>query len=117
MLARGDKNGDGALDRSELRGAFAGPPGRPEKPQQGRRPEGRGDARQFFSRLDKNGDGKLTADEVSEERRALVERLVRRFDKDGDKALSPEEFTAFIKAELVKWAAVVCKRRTKSAYF
>ena len=91
LFARGDKNGDGALDRAEFRDAFAAPPDAPA----GGPPEGRGgDAKRFFSRLDKNSDGKITADEVPEERRAFVERLIRRGDKDGDLALSLEEFIA-----------------------
>lgn len=89
LIARGDKNGDGALDRTELRDAFAAPPGAPA----GGPPERRGgDAKRLFSRLDKNGDGKLTADEAPEERRTFIERLIRRHDKDGDAALSLEEF-------------------------
>jgi Ca2+-binding EF-hand superfamily protein len=91
LIARGDKNADGALDRVEFRDAFAAPP----DARAGGPPEGRGgDAKRFFSRFDKNNDGKLTADEVPDERRASVERLIRRGDKDGDQALSLEEFIA-----------------------
>ncbi len=94
LIARGDKDGDGALSSAEFKQAFAGSPAANGQPPQAKPREGRGDPKQFFARLDRNGDGKLTADEVPEERRALVERLIRRGDKDQDKALSLEEFIA-----------------------
>lgn len=89
-VKRGDKDSDGALDRAEFRQALADPTGPNGRPEDVRR----GDAKQFFSRLDQNADGKLTPDDVPEERRTFVERLVRRGDKDGDQALSLEEFEA-----------------------
>ena len=46
----------------------------------------------LFAQLDKNGDGKLTADEVGEERRAAFERMLRQGDKDGDGVLTRAEF-------------------------
>ena len=94
LIARGDKDGDGGLSPAEFRQAIAGAPEANGQPPQEKPRKGRGDPKQFFARLDKNGDGKLTADEVPEERRALVERLIRRGDKDQDKALSLEEFIA-----------------------
>ncbi|MFO0886441.1 MAG: hypothetical protein U0894_20060 [Pirellulales bacterium] len=53
-----------------------------------------GDEPSLFERLDKNKDGQLTADEVSEEHKALFERLLRNADKNSDSKLSQEEFTA-----------------------
>ncbi len=58
-----------------------------------KRPEGK-PAAQLFKRMDRNGDGKVTADEVPEERRPMIERLIERADRDGDQALSLQEFTA-----------------------
>jgi Ca2+-binding EF-hand superfamily protein len=49
-------------------------------------------AAQLFKRMDRNGDGKVTADEVPAARRAMIEKLISRLDTDGDKALSLEEF-------------------------
>jgi Ca2+-binding EF-hand superfamily protein len=47
---------------------------------------------ELFSRLDKNGDGKLTADEAAEKGKERFDRMLSRQDKDGDKAISKEEF-------------------------
>ncbi|MFN9375135.1 MAG: hypothetical protein ACK6D3_24945, partial [Planctomycetaceae bacterium] len=46
---------------------------------------------QLFAQLDKNGDGKLTADEVGEEYKAAFEQMLRRVDKDGDRVLTRSE--------------------------
>ena len=46
---------------------------------------------QVFDRLDANKDGKLALDEVPEQRRPLVERLMKQLDADGDKILTREE--------------------------
>ncbi|HUQ72720.1 MAG TPA: HlyD family efflux transporter periplasmic adaptor subunit [Planctomycetaceae bacterium] len=54
------------------------------------RPSGGGDPAAFFSRMDKNGDGKLAADEMSER---FAERA-KTMDKNGDGAVSLEEFKA-----------------------
>ena len=51
----------------------------------------------LFSRLDKNGDGLLAADEMSGERKELFDRLVRRGDKNDDGKLTSEEFLAAVK--------------------
>jgi Ca2+-binding EF-hand superfamily protein len=89
LMARADEDQDGALSLREFAGgmakaAGAGKPGAPGRPDVGR----------LFDRADGNSDGKLTADEVPEERRAMTEKLIERGDKDGDGALSREEFTA-----------------------
>jgi Ca2+-binding EF-hand superfamily protein len=46
----------------------------------------------IFARLDVNQDGFVTAGEVSEQQKALFERLLRTDDTNGDKQLSREEF-------------------------
>ena len=46
----------------------------------------------LFERLDANHDGSVAADEVTADNRSLFERLVRRGDKNDDKALSKQEF-------------------------
>jgi Ca2+-binding EF-hand superfamily protein len=91
LIARGDRDGDGALNQAEFiratgmaRGALTGDA----------KPGAQPDPARLFRRLDRNSDGKLTANEVPEERRAFVERLIRRGDKDGDGSLTLEEFMA-----------------------
>lgn len=48
----------------------------------------------LFQSLDKNNDGKLTADEVGEGQKRFFERSVRAGDKDADGALTKDEFVA-----------------------
>jgi len=100
-----DENGDGYLDPRELMGpppGFAGAPGQSRPNPEGRpntppgrpnTPAGRPNANnstQFFSRLDRNGDGKISKDEAPERMRENFARL----DKDGDGFLSAEELRA-----------------------
>ncbi|HET6425085.1 MAG TPA: EF-hand domain-containing protein [Planctomycetaceae bacterium] len=47
---------------------------------------------ELFQRLDKDGDGKVTKEEVPEEQRRFFDRSVRVGDKDGDGALTKDEF-------------------------
>jgi len=97
IIKRADKDGDGALSEQEFApfgDRLKGFAGRGKKPDQGKGEKGRPDPAQFFRRLDTNGDGKLTADEGPEARRPMIERMIQRGDKDGDKALSLEEFLA-----------------------
>jgi Ca2+-binding EF-hand superfamily protein len=46
----------------------------------------------LFAELDKNGDGKLTADEIPEPRKRFFDRLLRVADSDKDGALTSAEF-------------------------
>lgn len=48
----------------------------------------------LFKQLDKNGDGKLVADEIPQEHRRLFERVQRAGDKNEDGQLTLEEFEA-----------------------
>lgn len=49
---------------------------------------------ELFQSLDKNSDGKLTADEINEGQKRFFERSLRAGDKDADGALTKEEFIA-----------------------
>ncbi len=62
-----------AADTPEHRG---GPPGSP----------------MMFQRLDKNQDGKITADEIPDGAPDFVKEMLKRADKDGDKTVTAEEF-------------------------
>ena len=48
----------------------------------------------LFERLDTDKDGKVTKDELPEDRQRLFERLVRTADKNGDGQLTADEFAA-----------------------
>ena len=54
--------------------------------------EGRPSPEEIFERLDQDGDGKIKAEEVPEQRRPMFERLLERGDENGDGALSRDEF-------------------------
>ena len=51
----------------------------------------------LFKKLDKNGDGKLVPDEISEDQGRFFDRLVRLGDKDDNGELTKAEFEAAIK--------------------
>jgi len=83
-----DGNADGQIEQGEFREAMArlGGAGRPGGE------AGPRDAEAMFARQDANKDGKLTADEVPEERREFFQRMLARLDDDGDKAITKEQF-------------------------
>lgn len=60
---------------------------------------------QIFSELDKNEDGKLTADEVPEGQKRFFGHLLRVADKDKDGALTKAEFLEGFKPDDLKVAA------------
>lgn len=64
---------------------------KPEAPATEKRPE------QLFKELDRNSDGKLTADEVPAERRTFFDHLVRSGDKDKNGELTLAEFLEGLK--------------------
>ena len=49
---------------------------------------------ELFDKLDVNQDGQVTVEEVPEETRPHLERLLRKGDKDENKSLSKEEWMA-----------------------
>lgn len=63
------------------------------------KPQAAVDPDQLFKELDKNSDGQLSSDEVSEDRKRFFERLVRIGDKNSDGKLSSEEFQHATKAD------------------
>ena len=51
-------------------------------------------AAELFDKLDANKDGQITSEEVPEEHRPHLDRLLRKGDKDENKSLSKEEWEA-----------------------
>lgn len=89
-----DRNGDGRLDREEMRPPMGPPPGGPGRGAEGRGPEGRPRPREG-GRPETGGPG----DRPSPER--FLER-VKSFDADGDGKLD--------EGELKKWAESMAER-------
>ncbi|MFO0901483.1 MAG: EF-hand domain-containing protein [Pirellulales bacterium] len=97
-----DANQDGQIEQDELRQAFAamgrrGPDGAPGQ----LNPPGRMTpemVERLFREGDKNGDGKLSVEEVPEARREMFSRIVARMDDDGDKAITKDQFTKAFEA-------------------
>ncbi len=57
------------------------------------RAQQRPDPNAMFERMDQDGDGVLTLEEVPEERRRFFERMMQRADQNEDGKLTREEFT------------------------
>lgn len=57
---------------------------------------------ELFKELDKNGDGRLTADEVGDGRRKFFEHLLRVADKDKNGELNKDEFKEGFKPDEVR---------------
>ncbi len=98
MLQRGDTDQDGRLTREEFTASLSDASGRPQfggRSQQG--PGGgqgrpmrgqRLDPERIFERLDSNGDGTITADEVPEQAQRILQ-----LDRDGDGVITREEIS------------------------
>lgn len=101
-FARLDRNDDGFIDRKDLGGALGG-----DKRRGAGKGKGKGDAagrthdeaesaamraqaKARFAQTDRNGDGKLTADELP------AERFLQLLDKNKDGAVDEAEFLAFV---------------------
>ena len=90
-----DRNRDRRLDASELRPNFPGqaPQGAPGTPT----PQGNpGAMLERLSGMDRNGDGKLSRDELPEPFQPMVER----FDRNTDGALDREELTNLVRERM-----------------
>jgi len=113
LLERADKNDNDALDGEEARAAFGHMMrrvGQSDHP-------GVATARVMFMFADVNADGKVSADEVPEDRRARFTRMISYADKDGDKALSREEAKAMVEKmrERAKaWRERMAKKRKEA---
>lgn len=81
-----DKDGDGRLSEAERQALQ-------EDVRSGRiaRPDGQGNPRMLFDRLDQDGDGRVDRKEVPERARSLFERV----DANGDGTVTREEFESF----------------------
>ncbi len=55
------------------------------------------DPNAMFERLDQNGDGVLTSEEVPQERQRFFDLMMGRGDKNQDGKLTKEEFTASLR--------------------
>lgn len=84
-----DKDGDGKVTGQEMMAGARG------KGMQGKG-KGKGNPGEFIKRMDKNGDGNLSKDEVPEQFWARISTL----DKDGDSSISREEFAAGAKGRM-----------------
>ncbi len=103
LIRAADKDGDGKLTRDEFAAGLKpetakrlSSENKPEAAEKGvgdrARAGARPDAAAVFRRMDRNGDGSVTKDEVPEERRERFSRLLTAADANGDGALTSDEF-------------------------
>lgn len=91
-LEKLDSGSKGGLNLEEFRKLYAmmnpqgGAPGQPGQP------GGRPGLEAMFKAMDKNADGKVTPDEVPEERRENFTRMLERGDTNNDGGLDKEEY-------------------------
>lgn len=98
MLQRGDTDQDGQLTKEEFTASLGDRAGRPQfggrsqagpgsgqgRPMRGQRL----DPERMFERLDSNGDGTITADEVPQDAQRILQ-----LDRDGDGVITREEIS------------------------
>ena len=60
-----------------------------------------GKMRKRFERIDTNGDGLLSKDEMIEAHRNRIDKMFLKFDKDGDSKLSKKELRS-VRKEMLK---------------
>lgn len=89
LMRNADKDGNGKLSREEF---VAGLKNRDRKSEPGGPASDGPSLEETFRDRDRNGDGKFTADDVPEPLRERFSRMLERADKNGDKAISLEEF-------------------------
>ena len=105
-LRSGDADGDGALNAAEFAKAFSsGKDSDRERDSSPRRRPGSSSgsrstpsAAEFIKRLDKDGDGKVSSEELPETYRARLGVKFEKFDKNKDGALNQEEVAAILTA-------------------
>lgn len=95
LLRTADKNKDGKLSLEEfVAGTKDQPPAAEERPapREGQPRPDAARAAEIFNQIDANKDGKVTENEVPEDKREIFRRMLERLDDDGDKALTKEQF-------------------------
>ena len=103
-LRSGDADGDGALNAAEFARAFSSGKDSDRERDSHRRPGSSSGSRStpyaagFIKRLDKDGDGKVSSEELPETYRARLGGKFEEFDKNKDGALNQQEVAAMLTA-------------------
>ena len=101
-LRSGDADGDGALNAAEFAKAFSAGKDSARERDSRRRPGSSSGSRStpsaagFIKRLDKDGDGKVSSEELPETYRARLGGKFEEFDKNKDGALNQQEVAAML---------------------
>ena len=101
-LRSGDADGDGALNAAEFAKAFSAGKDSGRERDSRRRPGSSSGSRStpsaagFIKRLDKDGDGKVSSEELPQTYRARLGGKFKEFDKNKDGALNQQEVAAML---------------------